>query len=278
MAAQHRPPRRSLLPCAPLPARRPVLEGDGRPTGTRNAFGKFFPGGWRRLEERKRLAVGGWRSWRHSRRSRPMRHGRQKVIPPPPLQGGGRLQAQACPYAIQCGGCIAFAFASSICIHAHRGRGWLVSGSDPDTVAQGRKGRGRRGAHAPSFQPFSAHGGLGNHLLLSVQSQTTVWRFRTLFAGVGVVANCPFPEVVGGGWWEERGNRGGRPVRIPDVPPPPQDPPKFSNPSFSKLRFWRKVLAPKAPKIFFGLIRGYGGTLARRASFVTRALPVDCCR
>ena len=37
-------------------------------------------------------------------------------------------------------------------------------------------------------------------------------------------------------------------------PPPPPDPPKFSNPSFS--RFWGKVLAPKAPKFFFGLLRG----------------------
>ena len=33
--------------------------------------------------------------------------------------------------------------------------------------------------------------------------------------------------------------------------PSPSDPPNFSNPSFSKLRFWRKVLAPKAPKFFF---------------------------
>ena len=34
--------------------------------------------------------------------------------------------------------------------------------------------------------------------------------------------------------------QGGQPVRIPDPPPPPPpDPPKFSNPSFSKLRFWQ---------------------------------------
>ena len=41
-----------------------------------------------------------------------------------------------------------------------------------------------------------------------------------------------------------------------DPPPPPlppglQTPPKFSNPSFSKVRFQGKVLAPKAPKISF---------------------------
>ena len=37
-----------------------------------------------------------------------------------------------------------------------------------------------------------------------------------------------------------------------------QTPPKFSNPSFSNLRFWGKGLAPKAPKIFFlPFLRGY---------------------
>ena len=39
--------------------------------------------------------------------------------------------------------------------------------------------------------------------------------------------------------------------------PPPPDPPKFSNPSFSNLRFRGKVLAPKAPeKYFFCLLKG----------------------
>ena len=33
-------------------------------------------------------------------------------------------------------------------------------------------------------------------------------------------------------------------------PPSPPSPPKFSNPPFSKLRFWGKVLAPKAPFFF----------------------------
>ena len=49
-------------------------------------------------------------------------------------------------------------------------------------------------------------------------------------------------------------SRGGQPVRIPDPPPPlqtPPHPPKFSNASFSNLRFLGKVLAPKAPKFFF---------------------------
>ena len=44
----------------------------------------------------------------------------------------------------------------------------------------------------------------------------------------------------------------------PPLPPPLLDRPKFSNPSFSELRFWGKVLAPKAPNFFFfGLLRGY---------------------
>ena len=44
-----------------------------------------------------------------------------------------------------------------------------------------------------------------------------------------------------------RKTRGGRPGRIagPNPPPPPPDTPKFSNPSFSKLRFRGKVLVPK---------------------------------
>ena len=41
-----------------------------------------------------------------------------------------------------------------------------------------------------------------------------------------------------------------RPPAQPNPTPPP-DPPKFSNPSFSNLRFWGKGSAPKAPKIFF---------------------------
>ena len=43
--------------------------------------------------------------------------------------------------------------------------------------------------------------------------------------------------------------RGGRPVRIPDTPP--SDPQKFSNLSFSKLRFGAKWAAPRAPNFFF---------------------------
>ena len=39
--------------------------------------------------------------------------------------------------------------------------------------------------------------------------------------------------------------------------PPPPDPPKFLNPSFSNLSFWGKVLASKVPKNFIGLLRGY---------------------
>ena len=35
-------------------------------------------------------------------------------------------------------------------------------------------------------------------------------------------------------------------------PPPPPDPPKFSNPFFSKLRFWAKWAAPQALNIFRG--------------------------
>ena len=52
--------------------------------------------------------------------------------------------------------------------------------------------------------------------------------------------------------------QGGRPVRIPDPPPPPplQTLPKFSNPSFSNLRFWGKESAPKVPKFFFALHEG----------------------
>ena len=42
------------------------------------------------------------------------------------------------------------------------------------------------------------------------------------------------------------------------IPPPlPPDPPKFLNPSVSKLRVWGKVLTPKAPKNFFALLAGY---------------------
>ena len=37
----------------------------------------------------------------------------------------------------------------------------------------------------------------------------------------------------------------------PSPSPSPPDPPKFSNPSFTKLRFWGKVLAPKALNFFF---------------------------
>ena len=33
--------------------------------------------------------------------------------------------------------------------------------------------------------------------------------------------------------------------------PPPQTPQSFRSSSFSKLRIWWKVLAPKAPKFFF---------------------------
>ena len=54
--------------------------------------------------------------------------------------------------------------------------------------------------------------------------------------------------------------QGGRPVLVPDPPPPSplQTPPKFSNPSFPNLRFWGKGLAPKAPKIFlFPFLRGF---------------------
>ena len=53
--------------------------------------------------------------------------------------------------------------------------------------------------------------------------------------------------------------QGGRPVRIPDPPSPLETPPpKFSNSSFSNLRFWGKGSAPKTPKIFFlPFLRGY---------------------
>ena len=44
-------------------------------------------------------------------------------------------------------------------------------------------------------------------------------------------------------------SEGGPAGSNPDPPPPP-DPPKVSNPSFSNLRFWGKVLAPKAPFSF----------------------------
>ena len=61
------------------------------------------------------------------------------------------------------------------------------------------------------------------------------------------------PMSVPGKWTYQ----GGRPVRIP-APPPSRPPPKFSNPSFSILRFWGKGSAPKAPKIFFWpFLRGY---------------------
>ena len=50
--------------------------------------------------------------------------------------------------------------------------------------------------------------------------------------------------------------QGGWPVRIPDPPPPLHTPPKFSNPSFSNLRFWGKGSAPKALKIFLCPSRG----------------------
>ena len=40
------------------------------------------------------------------------------------------------------------------------------------------------------------------------------------------------------------------------TPPPLQNPPKFSNPSFSNLRFWGKESAPKAPNFFFTLPEG----------------------
>ena len=44
---------------------------------------------------------------------------------------------------------------------------------------------------------------------------------------------------------------GGGLFKFQTPPPAPQTPPKFSNPSFSNLRFWGKVLAPKALKLFF---------------------------
>ena len=50
------------------------------------------------------------------------------------------------------------------------------------------------------------------------------------------------PTAKGGGLVESRTPR-----------PPCPDPPKFSNPSFSNLRFWGKVLAPKVPKSCFFL-------------------------
>ena len=72
-------------------------------------------------------------------------------------------------------------------------------------------------------------------------------------------------DIVFGHWLYSKGNsqptsfverlpwfyQGGRPVRIPDPPPPLQTPPKFSNPSFSNLRFWGKGSAPRRRIFFF---------------------------
>ena len=54
-----------------------------------------------------------------------------------------------------------------------------------------------------------------------------------------------------------RGGKGGGLFEFQPPPPPLQTPPKFSNPSFSNLRFVRKGSAPKAPKFFFPFLRGY---------------------